>query len=678
MTSYWRSWKWLVFMLILLSLVSSSLVAAAPIPDPPDSGAVVARVYYRDQDDLNRLAGLLDIWEVHHAEGYLVAMLPGSRYEQLAAEGYVLVVDEEKTALLGRRNELLPGQVNGIPGYECYRTVEETYASLGQMESNHPDLVEIIDIGDSWDKTWDGGPAGYDLLAVKLTNEANNITEKPRFFLMAEVHAREYTTSETATRFAELLLDGYGVDPDFTWLLDYFEVYILPVSNPDGRKFAETGVLWRKNTNNSNGCTSYPNYGTDLNRNSSFKWELGIGTTDNACGETYRGPSNASEPETQALQDFMASIFLDQRGPGDTDSAPATTTGLMISLHSYSPLVLYPWGWTSAQAPNRNQLRTLGRKFGYYNQYDVCQSGGIGCIYQTSGSNDDWAYGELGIAAYTYEMGNEFHQLCQAFEGTVWPRNRDALRYAVKSARLPYMNPAGPEIITTAASITALTDVIPVSATADDTRFKNSLIWGNEPTQAIAEARYSVDMPSWQPNVVLAPMTASDGSFNSTIEGIRVNLDTTGWAVGRYLVFMEARDAANPANWGVPTGLFVDVPDFVFTATVVPGMGFGIPGQAVEYHLTLTNTGTASDSFSITTTSSLGWLVTAPAFVGPVNPGASVDALISVAIPPDYAGADVNLTGLKIIPQGANQRSRTVVFSTSVQESHLYLPSIGK
>jgi hypothetical protein len=273
-------------------------------------------------------------------------------------------------------------------------------------------------------------------------------------------------------------------------------------------------------------------------------------------------------------------------------------------------------------------------------------------------------------------MGTNFFQACTTFESTVWPRNRDALRYAVKAARLPYMNPAGPEITTTSPTIQALTDVVLISGTADDTRYKNSILWGNEPTQVIAEARYSVDAPSWQLNAVLAPMTASDGSFNSTVEGIRANLDTTGWAAGRYLIFMEAKDAAS--NWGVPTGLFVDVPESVFTASVVPGMGFGMPGQTVEYHLTLTNNGTTSDSFTITTTSSLGWQVTAPALVGPVNPGASVDVLITVAIPPDYTGTDVNLTGLKMTPQGANQRSRTIIFSTSVQESHSYLPSIGK
>ncbi|NIV31744.1 MAG: peptidase M14, partial [Anaerolineae bacterium] len=81
------------------------------------------------------------------------------------------------------------------------------------------------------------------------------------------------------------------------------------------------------------------------------------------------------------------------------------------------------------------QLETLGRKFGYFNGYEVCQSGEPGCIYATTGTTDDWAYGELGLAAYTFELGTAFFQGCSYFEGTILPRNLPALLYAFKAAR---------------------------------------------------------------------------------------------------------------------------------------------------------------------------------------------------------------------------------------------------
>ena len=109
---------------------------------------------------------------------------------------------------------------------------------------------------------------------------------KPRLAVMAAIHAREYTTAELATRFAEHLVAQYGVDADITWLLDYTEFHLIPIANPDGRKWAEAGYSWRKNTHDSMTC-GYPgeeglnvNEGVDLNRNSSFKWN---GCTTYGC-----------------------------------------------------------------------------------------------------------------------------------------------------------------------------------------------------------------------------------------------------------------------------------------------------------------------------------------------------------------------------------------------------------
>ena len=47
------------------------------------------------------------------------------------------------------------------------------------------------------------------------------------------------TTAEMATRFAEYLVNNYGVDADATWLLDHHEIHLMLHTNPDGRKEAE-------------------------------------------------------------------------------------------------------------------------------------------------------------------------------------------------------------------------------------------------------------------------------------------------------------------------------------------------------------------------------------------------------------------------------------------------------
>jgi hypothetical protein len=370
---------------------------------------------------------------------------------------------------------------------------------------------------------------------------------------MAETHARELATAETALRFGEYLVENYGSDPDITWLLDYTEIHIVPMQNPDGRKFAEAGVWWRKNTDSDDGCSTYPNYGTDLNRNHSFKWG---GASSNPCVITYQGPSSDSEPETQAIQAYVRDLYPDQRGNADEDPAPVDATGTFITLHSYGRLVLFPWGWTATTAPNHAALETLGRKFGFYNQYEVCQSGGAGCIYQTTGSSDDWAYGRLGVAAYTFELGTDFFQSCTYFENTILPDNLPALLYAAKAARRPYQNPSGPDVlgITVTPTHVIAGSSIALSGNADDTRF-DSHGWGTEPVENVMTARFSVDAPSWITGTVTFSMTATDGAFDTSVETVQGLLDTTSITGGQHTVFIESQDA--DGNWGVPSAIFI-------------------------------------------------------------------------------------------------------------------------
>ena len=67
----------------------------------------------------------------------------------------------------------------------------------------------------------------------------------------------ERPAEPASVRFAEMLIAGYGIDADLTWILDYTEVHLALQANPDGRKMAEAGQLWRKNLNeNYCGATS--------------------------------------------------------------------------------------------------------------------------------------------------------------------------------------------------------------------------------------------------------------------------------------------------------------------------------------------------------------------------------------------------------------------------------------
>ncbi len=271
-------------LIISLVLVSVALAAASrgpsnQTPPPPPGGLLpegegpwVVRAYYDDPRMVAALAQTKEPWEVNREEGYVVVDVTAEEYLMLQWQGFRLEVDEARTKLMNQPRVRIPGQTEGIPGFPCYRTVEETYASAQQIVADHPDLATWIDIGDSWEKTQAGGLPGYDLMVLRLTN-SNIPGPKPKFFAMSAIHAREYTTAELNTRFAEYLVNNYGKDPDITWILDYTEIHLLLQSNPDGRKIAETGDLWRKNTDNNDGCNISTLWGTDLNRN----YQLSVG-----------------------------------------------------------------------------------------------------------------------------------------------------------------------------------------------------------------------------------------------------------------------------------------------------------------------------------------------------------------------------------------------------------------
>jgi hypothetical protein len=532
--------------LLGLALVSPSLAASDL---PAGDGPWVVKARFSERAQVARLAAEAEPWEVHYDQGYLIVDVERAGYALLLDLGFTVEVLAEETARFNRPLEPLPGQVTGIPGYPCYRTVEETYAAAQAIVTAHPTLATWIDVGDSWEKTAPGGLAGYDMQVLRLTNAAV-AGPKPALFVMAAIHAREYTTAEVLTRFAEQLAGGHGNDPDAAWILDHHEVHLLLHSNPDGRKQAETGLSWRKNTDN-NYCANTNSRGADLNRNFPFQWACCGGSSGSACNSTYRGPSAASEPEVQAVRDYVSALFPNVWSGG---SVPPDSSGVFIDLHSYGELVLWPWGYTATPAPNATALQTLGRKFAWFNDHYPEQAIGL---YPTDGTTDDFAYGARGAAAYTFEMGTSFFQSCATFESGIAPKNLAALTYAARVARRPYRFPAGPDaygLSATPASVTPGQPVV-VAATLDDTRYRNTN--GTEPSQNVAAGEVYVDVPPWAPGAAPVSLVAGDGAFDETVEPAQQTLATVGWPAGRHTLYVRGRDASN--NWGAVSAVFVDV-----------------------------------------------------------------------------------------------------------------------
>ncbi|HSW05547.1 M14 family zinc carboxypeptidase [Aquabacterium sp.] len=511
--------------------------------------------------------------EADYGSGHLLMELQGEDIAALQRFGFRIepapevrqrhdaMLDAIEAATAQRRRsdpQAADAGVQAIPGFACYETVEETYAAAQAMATSQPNLAQWIDVGNSWQKT-QRPRQGYDLFVLKLTNRSI-AGDKPRLFINAAIHAREYATAPLTLAFARWLVDGYGTNADATWILDHHEVHLLLQTNPDGRKKAEAGAMWRKNINNTYCGRLSNSRGADLNRNFAFSWNAtnGQGSSGNECSETYRGPSAASEPETQAMQAYERSLWPDRRGPALTDAAPADTSGIHLDIHSYAQLVLWPWGETAATAPNGPAMQTLGRRFAYFNGYEPMQSIGL---YPTDGTTDGTSYGELGVASFTFEIGTSFFESCSSYSSSTLPNNLPALIYAAKVVRTPYLTPGGPDITTlslagnaSGSGVSAGT-LVGLSAAATDTRFNQSN--GAEPVQAIAAAEAYIDVPPWKAGAVALPLQAADGAFNSSTEALGGSLATQGLTPGKHIVYVRASDASG--QFGPITAVFLNI-----------------------------------------------------------------------------------------------------------------------
>jgi len=378
----------LVLFLLFASLTAERFVARIENPSPAD----FTRFSMADYDIC-----------AYHPGLYLDLLLDNISYQTLKSEYTSLHITQTEAQL----KQNLVSDSKDIPGYKDY---SEMLAELLQLQAQHPNLLMMESIGDTWGSMYNA--AGYStyqnfdhqIWAIKLSDNVTANEDEPYFYFVGEHHAREPISMETVMGILNHLLDGYGTDPEITNIIDNSQIWFVPLLNPDGHKIVidQTDVWWRKNLidNNSNhsidlGSSGYGTDGTDLNRNYGYKWGY-ISASGDPSSITYHGSEPFSEVETQAFKSLVESQnFL-----------------AGISYHTYGQYVLYPFGYMyDILSPDAAELQALANAMA---ASILGESGGnytpmpSYSLYPVSGSLDDWAYGTKGTFAYTIEMAEEF------------------------------------------------------------------------------------------------------------------------------------------------------------------------------------------------------------------------------------------------------------------------------
>jgi carboxypeptidase T len=269
----------------------------------------------------------------------------------------------------------------GFPDNDkAYHTYDQTVAALKSLAGKAPDIASLFSIG----KTLQG----REIWALRLCADAKGQapSKLPGALFIGEHHAREHLSNEVPLALAGRLVDQRA-DADVAKLLATRDIYIIPLLNGDGAEYDVEGDKYHMHRKNmrDNGDGSF---GVDLNRNYGWGWGGG-GASPDPSDETYRGPSAFSEPETQAVKAFV-------------EARP--NLKVLLSYHTFSELVLYPWGGTDSPIDDAQALKayqTMAEEMGRMTGYTPEQSS---ALYIASGDLTDWSWGQHKIYSFTFEM----------------------------------------------------------------------------------------------------------------------------------------------------------------------------------------------------------------------------------------------------------------------------------
>jgi carboxypeptidase T len=296
---------------------------------------------------------------------------------------------------------------------------------------------------------------------------ADPTTTRPAVYLIGGVHAREWGSPDILVSFLERLtaaysggtgidLPGYSVSAaDVTRIVTGLDLVVFPQVNPDGRAYSmdpDGDEMWRKNRRPAPPGSPCP--GVDVNRNYDWLWDFRrhfhpasrVSNSTDPCSEVYVGPAAFSEPETRNV------AWLFDRFP---------ETRFFVDVHSFSELVLHPWGDDDNQAvdpamdfrnpafdgrrgildatgrPDAGDYRAyldagdgrslgeLGRRMAdavaavHGRRYRVQQGANL---YPTGGTSEDWAYARhradparAKVYPFVVEWGRERASIAESF-----------------------------------------------------------------------------------------------------------------------------------------------------------------------------------------------------------------------------------------------------------------------
>jgi len=348
-----------------------------------------------NNEDINNISYLtslgIDVDHIHKTDDYIQFAINEYDLSKLILHDidYEIIHENLEDFYLSRldnnhfERDLELGSMGG------YYTFQEIENNLDELSSMYPDIIsEKTSIGLSLE--------GRNIWAIKISDNYEIDESEPEVLYTGLHHAREPMSYMNLFYFMHWLGENYDSDLLAQHLVNNRELWFIPAINPDGLVYNESiapngGGMQRKNMRQTCSGGFYGADGIDPNRNYSYMWGYdNEGSSNDGCNETYRGTGPFSEPETQAVRDFVNLHEFK----------------INFNYHSYSDLLIYPFGYEyENQAPQEDIdiFIEYGLDMVQYNNYAL--GTGPDLLYPVNGEACDWMYGEKNIFSYTPEIG---------------------------------------------------------------------------------------------------------------------------------------------------------------------------------------------------------------------------------------------------------------------------------
>ncbi|MBO4875188.1 MAG: T9SS type A sorting domain-containing protein [Bacteroidales bacterium] len=212
----------------ILAFVVLSITAAAQLSSKEilDSRG---ELYFRfpiEQQRLNEFSHVISIDS--YRNGYCYAYANKQEFAEFRKFG---IPCEPVREYYETKDDLLMAEsLNDMFAWNRYPTYDIYCEMMQYFADTYPEICKLDTIGTTF--------SGYKLLAVKISDNVNDNESEPEFFLGGQMHGDELIGGMVCLRLIDKLLRDYGTNQEVTNLVDNIEIFINPLSNPEGTYIA--------------------------------------------------------------------------------------------------------------------------------------------------------------------------------------------------------------------------------------------------------------------------------------------------------------------------------------------------------------------------------------------------------------------------------------------------------